>query len=81
MFCGENQSANHVLPNEFKPFLTYMNDIQKKNTTRRFEYSCYNGLVLTMGGDTQKRFRHGVPKVIRSSPRISLSFRQFKCNK
>jgi alkylated DNA repair dioxygenase AlkB len=40
-----------------------------------------NGVMITMGGDTQKQFKHGVPKMSLSegeaAPRFSLSFRQF----
>lgn len=40
-----------------------------------------NGTLITMGGDTQQMFKHGVPRVMdkqnRASPRISLTFRQF----
>jgi hypothetical protein len=33
---------------------------------------------LTMGGHTQKMFRHGVPKSASEAPRISITFRKFK---
>ncbi len=38
-----------------------------------------HGIVITMGGDTQTKFRHGVPKCYNENigQRISLSFRQF----
>jgi alkylated DNA repair dioxygenase AlkB len=40
-----------------------------------------NGTLITMGGDTQQMFKHGVPRVMdkqkQASPRISLTFRQF----
>lgn len=57
---------------------TRMFRLKKKNDKQpTMEYECKNGLILTMGGDTQKGFRHGVSKVVESSPRISISFRQF----
>ncbi|CAD0082027.1 unnamed protein product [Aureobasidium vineae] len=34
--------------------------------------------ILTMGGHTQKFFRHGVPKSNSKEPRISITFRKFK---
>ncbi|CAD0106372.1 unnamed protein product [Aureobasidium uvarum] len=37
-----------------------------------------HGSVLTMGGHTQKLFRHGVPKSDSEEPRISITFRRFK---
>ena len=52
--------------------------ICKKNTTRRYDFACYNGGLVTMYGKANKDFRHGVAKVDKSSPRISISFRQFK---
>ena len=39
---------------------------------------CPHGSVLTMGGHTQKLFRHGVPKSASKEPRISITFRKFK---
>jgi hypothetical protein len=40
-----------------------------------------HGLMLTMGGEVQKKFKHGVPRVLgkgkEATPRFSLSFRQF----
>jgi hypothetical protein len=38
---------------------------------------CPHGSVLTMGGHTQKMFRHGVPKSASEGPRISITFRKF----
>ncbi|KAG9557183.1 hypothetical protein KCU71_g10561, partial [Aureobasidium melanogenum] len=39
---------------------------------------CSHGSVLTMGGDTQKFLRHGVPKSASKDSRISITFRKFK---
>jgi alkylated DNA repair dioxygenase AlkB len=39
---------------------------------------CPHGSILTMGGHTQKFFRHGVPKSASEAPRISITFRSFK---
>lgn len=37
-----------------------------------------HGIVITMGGDLQSKYRHGVPACDENvSPRISMSFRQF----
>jgi alkylated DNA repair dioxygenase AlkB len=38
---------------------------------------CPHGSVLTMGGHTQKMFRHGVPKSASEGPHISITFRKF----
>jgi alkylated DNA repair dioxygenase AlkB len=42
------------------------------------DVACPHGSVLTMGGQTQKFFRHGVPKSASEAPRISITFRKFK---
>jgi alkylated DNA repair dioxygenase AlkB len=42
------------------------------------DVSCPHGSVLTMGGHTQRFFRHGVPKSASEAPRISITFRKFK---
>lgn len=47
---------------------------------------CTNGLIITMGGDTQKEFRHGVPALPKGpkapktmeNRRISITFRQYR---
>ncbi|KAH0293574.1 hypothetical protein M436DRAFT_77537 [Aureobasidium namibiae CBS 147.97] len=39
---------------------------------------CPHGSILTMGGHTQKLFRHGVPKSVSEGPRISITFRSFR---
>lgn len=39
---------------------------------------CPHASILTMGGQTQKFFRHGVPKSTSEAPRISITFRSFK---
>jgi alkylated DNA repair dioxygenase AlkB len=40
----------------------------------------YNGLIVTMGGECQERFRHGIPKISNNkieNKRFGLTFRQF----
>ncbi len=34
-----------------------------------------NGSLLVMSGSTQKLYRHGIPKVARAAPRLSVTFR------
>ena len=41
---------------------------------RTFEFGW--GDLLVMGGNAQRRWRHGIPKVARADPRISIMFRQ-----
>lgn len=43
----------------------------------KIEIPLYHGRIIEMIGDTQKLYRHGVPKINTSKPRISLSFRAF----
>jgi len=51
----------------------------KESEQRNFEILCGHGSIITMGGDTQKNFRHGVPKSDSKAPRISITFRKFEC--
>jgi alkylated DNA repair dioxygenase AlkB len=46
--------------------------------TEGLDFPCPHGSVLTMGGHTQRFFRHGVPKSASEGPRISITFRKFK---
>jgi alkylated DNA repair dioxygenase AlkB len=50
----------------------YMHEI-----AHRVEIELVHGALIIMCGKTQDEFRHGVPKCIGASDRISLSFRQF----
>ncbi|KAG9737707.1 hypothetical protein KCU73_g9925, partial [Aureobasidium melanogenum] len=54
--------------------------IRPKNSSHAedLRIPCPHGSVLTMGGHTQKFFRHGVPKSTSKDPRISITFRKFK---
>lgn len=48
---------------------------------KKVEIELINGLILTMNGDFQKKFKHGVPKLKmenKINQRISLTFRKFK---
>ena len=55
----------------------------KTKPTKKVEIPLYNGAIIKMCGDTQKDYRHGVPKVdanVKNNTvprRISLSFRSF----
>ncbi|KAG9526314.1 hypothetical protein KCV07_g741, partial [Aureobasidium melanogenum] len=54
--------------------------IRPKNSSHAedLRIPCPHGFVLTMGGHTQKFFRHGVPKSTSKDPRISITFRKLK---
>lgn len=86
--CEAEMVDNHTIS------LINLNSDDKKESCRTFRLiardknaSVYDevdiilrhGLIITMGGDTQEKFIHGVPKCEDDlvSPRISLSFRQF----
>jgi alkylated DNA repair dioxygenase AlkB len=53
-------------------------DIDVVTRVEGLDISCPHGSILTMGGHTQKFFRHGVPRSASESPRISITFRSFK---
>ena len=44
----------------------------------RIDIKVRHGSILFMHGDTQDKFRHGIPKMDTSSKRVSLTFRQFE---
>jgi alkylated DNA repair dioxygenase AlkB len=44
----------------------------------RIDIKVHHGSILFMHGDTQEKFRHGVPKMESSSKRVSLTFRYFE---
>lgn len=53
-------------------------DMHKVAKGEGLEVPCPHDSILTMGGHTQKFFRHGVPKSANVAPRISITFRSFK---
>lgn len=53
-------------------------NIIPKNKEKGFNIPLKHGLIVTMCGNTQKEFKHGIKKSEKTVPRrISLSFRQF----
>ena len=54
--------------------VVFKNKIDKTKTT----IPLTNGHVLVMGSGTQSKFRHKIPKVNQSGPRIGIVFRQFE---
>ncbi|MEM8642542.1 MAG: alpha-ketoglutarate-dependent dioxygenase AlkB [Cyanobacteria bacterium P01_G01_bin.54] len=59
--------------------------IKAKGTTldsveKQVEIELIHGRIVIMGGATQSKFRHGVPKKQQAAPRISITLRHFQVN-
>lgn len=50
-----------------------------KENKKCLDINCENGTIITMGGDMQNEFLHGIPKMKSSGKRISISFRKYDC--
>ena len=55
-----------------------LKEIENDNIYKHVKIDTTHGSIITMHGDTQKKFRHKVPKCLgMDSSRISLTFREF----
>jgi alkylated DNA repair dioxygenase AlkB len=70
----EDEKAPRVLSLRPKKLKDGKND----NLYNRVNIQMNHGCIITMYGDTQKRFKHSIPKALdNSTSRISLTFRKF----
>jgi alkylated DNA repair dioxygenase AlkB len=71
--CEEDNDAREL---RFTPKNTNEND--NDFIYRQLKIKTLNGCIVTMHGDTQKKFRHKIPKALHiKSSRMSLTFRKF----
>ena len=70
----EDQRYPRELKLTAKNLKNEMNDHLYISVTIKLEHGC----IITMHGDTQSKFRHGVPKALNNyTSRMSLTFRKF----
>jgi len=71
--CEDDNDAREL---RFTPRNTNEND--NDFIYRQLKIKTLNGCIVTMHGDTQKKFRHKIPKALHiKSSRMSLTFRKF----
>lgn len=71
--CEEDNDARELIFTSKKT-----NDNENDFIYRQLKIITLNGCIITMHGDTQKKFKHKIPKALHiKSSRMSLTFRKF----
>lgn len=71
--CKEDSSFREL---QFRP--KKMKESKNDYIYKQVKIALKHGCIITMYGDTQKNFRHGIPKALEvTSSRISLTFRKY----
>lgn len=74
----ETETVDH---DKYRVFSVIPKNGEVNSIYKKINIRLYPGIMITMGGDFQKKFKHGIePAEEESLARISLSFRQFKNN-
>ncbi len=72
---------NEKLPRELKITPKSLGNLKNDSLYSQVRIMLQHGTIITMYGDTQKKFRHGIPKALNNlSSRVSLTFRKFPKN-